>query len=509
MSDGYLSDVVFTSTYNRIHNPVYLTYIANLHGAGRNFSARFGYCDLGCGDGTTLNILAAMFPKAEFTGVDLNEEHIRIARETAKRAGLRNITFHNASFSELAGLGVGKRDYISCLGAFSWISEQLQDDVLDFVSDRLSDNGIFVVEYTASPGKVQVDALWRLMRVTTAGAASGAAGRARKGLQLIGELLKANADFFTQNPVARHVAEQLDASGINNLAHNSLTDFKAMDHSSVAARLSARAFNYRGSGLLIDNFEPLTIPARFDDMLSGYDEEAVRETVKDFIVNRGVRYDMYQRTAATGDVTARYDGMCFCRSMLSDRSPGKMTFQSGMSVDFSQAIYARILTTVQGVPVCFEEIRDRLAPHVKSDAMVSSALDMLVAADILMPCTCDSRSIDSQASNMELAYRISMQLIEKHVGENNMVFIPSAIIGQCVPVSPVMCLFLWAQFVVRADDLVTKILERYASSQYPVTVANHMVKDEAQMRFLLTQAEVSYRRLFLPWLLGMGVVVKA
>ena len=509
MSDGYITDVVFTSTYNRIHNPIYLSYIANRHGAGRSFSSRFRYCDLGCGDGTTLNILASMFPKAEFTGVDLNEEHTRMARETAERAGLRNITFHNASFSEIAGLNVGKLDYISCMGVFSWISKRLQEDIFAFVTDHLADDGIFVVEYTTNPGKVQVDALWHLVRVTSSSATGGAADRARKGLQLIGELLEANADFFTQNPVARHVAKQLDDSNINNIAHNTLTDFKAMDHSSVAARMSARGFAYCGSGLLIDNYEPLVIPARFDDMLSGYEEEVVRETIKDFIVNRAVRYDMYQRNTSTADVSARFDGMCFYRSMLSDRSPGKMTFPSGASTDFSQAIYVRILAVVQGAPVCFEEICDTLTPGDQKNAIVASALDMLVAADILIPCVNDTRSPGSKLGIFELACGISKTIIENQTGLNRMLFLPSATLGQCVPISPVMCWFLWAQFVAGAGDMVAKILERFHSSQYPISIANQTVKDEAQMRYLLMQAEVSYSRQFLPWLSGMGVVVQS
>jgi hypothetical protein len=49
--------------------------------------------DLGCGAGRILNRLAELYPQSRFTGLDLSDEAVGVAREDAKRTGLSNIEF--------------------------------------------------------------------------------------------------------------------------------------------------------------------------------------------------------------------------------------------------------------------------------------------------------------------------------------------------------------------------------------------------------------------------------
>lgn len=165
-SENYISDAVYGSRYDEYLNPLNLHYIA-LHAGLRQgrLASDFRYCDLGCGDGTTLNIIASMYPHAQFYGVDFNEEHITIAREAAESAALKNVEYRPLDFARLHATDFSQLDFISCFGTFSWIDRSLQDAIFDFVGESLTDNGVFAVHYAAKPGKTQIDPLWHLMRV--------------------------------------------------------------------------------------------------------------------------------------------------------------------------------------------------------------------------------------------------------------------------------------------------------------------------------------------------------
>lgn len=50
-------------------------------------------CDLGCGSGVALNLMAKAFPKSRFTGIDNHEGSIQTARTAARKMGLSNVAY--------------------------------------------------------------------------------------------------------------------------------------------------------------------------------------------------------------------------------------------------------------------------------------------------------------------------------------------------------------------------------------------------------------------------------
>src|SRR5260221_7010890 len=50
-------------------------------------------CDVGCGQGHAINLMAKEFPKSRFTGLDFSEEGVAAATAEAKALGLTNATF--------------------------------------------------------------------------------------------------------------------------------------------------------------------------------------------------------------------------------------------------------------------------------------------------------------------------------------------------------------------------------------------------------------------------------
>ena len=97
--DGYVSDVTYTSGYHNETPPVWLAAAATLSGfTAPDLTRPFRYADLGCGNGVTALVVAATMPHAEVWACDFNPAHVENGRDTARRAGLTNIHFEEASF---------------------------------------------------------------------------------------------------------------------------------------------------------------------------------------------------------------------------------------------------------------------------------------------------------------------------------------------------------------------------------------------------------------------------
>jgi SAM-dependent methyltransferase len=101
---GYVTDTAYVHDYCRAQTPPILGFAALCRGivAPGSMGEPLRYCDLGCGQGFTANIIAAANSRADVFAADFNPTHIANARGLAQAAGLKNITFREADFAELA-----------------------------------------------------------------------------------------------------------------------------------------------------------------------------------------------------------------------------------------------------------------------------------------------------------------------------------------------------------------------------------------------------------------------
>lgn len=100
-------------------------------------------CDLGCGQGVALNLMAKAFPNSQFTGMDNHAQAIETARGAAENMGLANAQFliqDAASVREQPDLE-NKFDYICAFDAVHDQSHPLQ--ALKGVLYMLKSGGLF------------------------------------------------------------------------------------------------------------------------------------------------------------------------------------------------------------------------------------------------------------------------------------------------------------------------------------------------------------------------------
>src|SRR5262249_45085208 len=117
-------DIPYPSGFYSYQTPVLLDYVAAINGVepAASEGRPFTYLDLGCGDGFTIILLAAAYPKCRFIGVDLNPEHIRIGTALAAAGGLANVRLIEGGFEDWRGLDLPECDYVAMHGVYAWIS---------------------------------------------------------------------------------------------------------------------------------------------------------------------------------------------------------------------------------------------------------------------------------------------------------------------------------------------------------------------------------------------------
>jgi SAM-dependent methyltransferase len=108
--------------------------------------------DVGCGFGASTILMAKAYPNSTFFGFDYHKPSIKAARERAKEAGVKNVTFKKAKSTDYPGKGYALVAHFDCLhdmgdptGAAEHVRKTLAPDgtwmiVEPFAGDRVEEN---------------------------------------------------------------------------------------------------------------------------------------------------------------------------------------------------------------------------------------------------------------------------------------------------------------------------------------------------------------------------------
>ena len=131
--------------------PSRLAALATLFGLAPPAITNAKVLEFGCASGGNIIPLAARFPHAWFTGIDLSRRQIEDGQHRAAALGLANITLEQADLAAL-DLSGQQFDYIICNGVFSWVPQPVQEAILRLCRDTLAPNGVATISYNVLPG---------------------------------------------------------------------------------------------------------------------------------------------------------------------------------------------------------------------------------------------------------------------------------------------------------------------------------------------------------------------
>ena len=296
-SEGYVSDVDYTYGYYREMSPDLLRIIALIKGYSvYNTGEPINYCELGCGQGYTVNLLAAANPQMKIFANDFNPTQIAGARSLSSESGITNISFYDSSFEEFIEEKTlpDQFDIISLHGIYSWINEQNRDHILKFIKKKLKVGGIVYASYNVLPGWAQTMPLRHLMANYAANPSSNTLQRMDAAFEFVNDFKSINPAFFQANPLAVNRFEKMNSTSRNYLAHEYFnTHWTPFYFSDVAKDFADVKLTHIGSAHLLDHVDAINLTDQQRNFLSKYTDPIQREVIRDFIVNQQFRRDVF------------------------------------------------------------------------------------------------------------------------------------------------------------------------------------------------------------------------
>jgi SAM-dependent methyltransferase len=300
---GYNTSLEYTPDFQRFLIPDRLILTCLMQGlkpsipvlsGGGEDTRKLVYCELGCGQGLTLNFLAARDPGGQYFGIDYHPDQIVNAQAFAAAGGITNISFLEKSFEDLAALEIPDCDIIVFHGVWSYISSEMQDHILAFVRRKLKPGGICYVSYNCMAGRNDFP-LRELLRVAErTSPALSQNDRVVEAIEFSQKFANGGAKYFQQHTAAKSHLDQLPSYPASYTLHEYLNvDWRPVFFHEVAARMASAKLTFAGRVDQFWNRNDLALPAEtnaFHERLSRIEDT---EFLKDMWYGNSFRRDVY------------------------------------------------------------------------------------------------------------------------------------------------------------------------------------------------------------------------
>lgn len=290
---GYLTEIRYPFHYEERTNPLYMR-LALLRGGLQPPDVATA-CELGFGQGGNILINAAA-GTAQWLGNDVNPDHLLRARALAERAGIP-VGLDGDSFAEFARRDdLPDLDFVAVSGVWSWVSDGNRQAIVDFARRRLAPGGVLYVGYAALPGLAAFGPIRHLMAQhgIRSGSRADAVERVNRSIAFVNRLLGTSPAYVQQHPRIPDAVRRLSTWDPRDLAHDYFSrDWRPMHFADVASLLVDAGFTYGGQAGHGATVESLLIEPPQQALLDGIEDPVLRETVRDFLLNRSSRHDYW------------------------------------------------------------------------------------------------------------------------------------------------------------------------------------------------------------------------
>ncbi len=381
MSDwnaGYIADIEYVTGFYREQSPDFLNFVCLLNGyEPHHLDDGYTYCELGCGLGYTVSVLAAADPRGRFHGIDFNPAHIAYARNLAEDAGLDNVTFHEASFDELTGpdaLPLPDFDIITLHGVYSWITPQMRLSLVEFFKRKLKPGGIVYVSYNSLPGWTGGLPVQRLLAEYGRLVPERSDRRAVHAATFLKDLAQSGARILKENSFVDQVVRTLHAGDVEYLAHEYLNEnWLPLYHVEVAREFATAKLAYTGSATLLENFPDLSLTPEQKARLDTIGPPSLRETFKDYVIPKLLRRDVFVRGARRMPHQYQQDVLRRLRlALVIPRGAATTTIQAPLGeASISEKVYVPIFDALADRPHTIAELLD--LPGIRGETAATPA----------------------------------------------------------------------------------------------------------------------------------------
>jgi SAM-dependent methyltransferase len=392
-TDGYLTNVTYSTAFYRHTTPIWLSLATLLSGhRPPRIDRRFRWCDLGCGHGFTALGVAACHPEAEVFAYDFSPAHIDNARVMAAQAGVSNVAFAETSFAELAALpreALPQMDFIVLQGIWSWVSSTQRAYLLQFIRDRLAPGGVVYLSYNSFAGWAAMVPVQRLMRLYSEISPGPVEEVLPGALGFLNELIRTDAAFFAHNPLVAARLDYLAKENPHYLAHELLNGaWEPMLPDAVARDLAEAKCGFIGSATLLENFDALSVPPAIAASIAQTGDARMKEVLRDLGASRTLRRDVFRRGTEKplqGEVTALLDEIVLTDFCGKDEADITIATGGGTSRTLDSNVYGVVRGQLHAAPLSVGELRRNLGDLSATREVVSVLCETELAHPLVIP----------------------------------------------------------------------------------------------------------------------------
>lgn len=492
-NEGYFTDEGYTYSYSREINPVFLRYCLLLRGFATLESNDGVHCELGFGQGVSINIHATANP-GSFVGTDFHPGMAAHAIDLATAAN-NGARLYDDSFEQLlARNDLPHFDSISLHGIWTWVSRDNQKLIVEFARRHLKPGGMLYVSYNCFPGWSPSAPLRNLFSLHDrfANASARSDERIDTALEFSEALLAANPKYAAAAPSLGARLQSIKGQDRHYVAHEYFNrDWNCMYFADMVDALAPAKLDYATTAVPLDSVDPLNLSAEGMDFLETIEHPIMREQARDYFVNQHFRRDLYVRGATRLSAAERRARMLHSRFALLqawETVAGSVTGPAGEAT-LQAEIYGPVLDALAAQNYAAKSMRQLLSETAMAYDDLEQALAVLIGMGAVAPC--QSEAAESQVSGRCAA--LNLQLCKRSLYGANIQTLASPVTGGGVTVSRFQQLFLisikqgkqqpaeWAQL---AWGVISEQGEVLVDNGQPLLTA------EANIAALTAQAQV-------------------
>ncbi len=351
--------------------PARLAAIATLFGLTPPPIATARVLEIGSASGGNLIPLAARFPEAQFSGIDISSVQVGAGQERYQRLGLSNIDIQCISITEFQAEAAAF-DYIICHGVFSWVAAPVRDAILAKIGKWLAPNGVADISYNVMPG-------WRMRQavrdamILHAGLGEDPSHRVTRARWILNFLKEHTATQQPWGQMFRNEAAMLSRLPDDYILHEFLEDTnEPMTLTAFVEQARAHNLAYLGDAdiamMIPENLNPTT-SLMLREMCGG--QILPVEQYMDIVTGRTFRQSLMVRVEAEAAISRRLDPARIEALHLVASRDLRKTIEADQSTLFADGAGRNLRTAHPDVVAAL----DRLIGRLPGSAQISDLIN--------------------------------------------------------------------------------------------------------------------------------------
>lgn len=438
-TSGYVADVEYLGGYYGHQEPGLMSLACLLNGfEPPDMTGGYSYCDLGCGFGETLLVLAAANPRSSFHGVDFNPAHVARAQDLARDAGLSNVTFYEADFEALAKGEVAALpmfDFIAAHGVYSWISDANQRALIA-VLDRYAKPGAAVyLSYNSLPSSVGVLPVQWLLRQCADLFPGPSDQRFFNALGLLERFGETDARYIKDSKPFQDLKKMPRETLARYGSHEYLNaHWRPCFFADLARDVAAAKLSFAGSAYMYHSFKELLFTPEQSALMDDIPDPLIRETLKDYFQPLGLRRDVFLRGArrvTSSQQRALLEDMSLTLKVDAAQAQLKIKVPLG-EASLSETTYGAVFEALQKGPKTLGELFALPELRQAENLLPVEVAGMLVGSEQACP---QFHQMDAAAPASAQAYNLALTRRVQHQSLNEVRSLASPVSGAGLPIS--------------------------------------------------------------------------